>query len=572
MFFELRSPRTAWMLVMAATVGAAIIAKYFNPNIAFANGPGCDSWYFFGIYENYTNSSAILPEAYQLFRYPAVLPWIYIAPYIPTITFHELKFWTYLIIAAGLFAYSAITLFGRYTGAVISTAFGCSALILGVFSHDYVTGAGLLWETTAIAATLWGAARANQIPGAFLAGCFHALGIHTHAPVAMFMFAAPLLFFAVSTAPRPILSFVKFNLIGVAGIVASTVALSVFSWSIGNPFHFYMGEFKTLFLVAQPGYYARPISDNWRWFAYDTNISFFFAAIGASLVVLIRAALSRDISPRILFPVLAFLPAMVLCFWWEFSGRTVLQEHVYSPWMYPLAFLACGAALAGGVKIARSAGFVLAVFTAIALCAFASTQMGTSATIRFSLALVFVIFCALSFWRYGSTSAAVAFIALLCVTYPTGYGSSPWNSTTNARSLYQQTSAARQFIIENDKNAPVFWISGALAGSKTLELMASITTPRSFLQCSKYAASFPSATRTDDGWDRYFTDLKAAVAAGSVKANDRVFVIAEGKELATAARKSLTTLGLAGRAVAEQSIGNGISIAAIDITPLGANP
>jgi hypothetical protein len=564
---EMSSCRWAWLSTMAIVAIVVAAASYFNPNIGFANGPGCDSWYFFGIYENYSNSSSIAPNAYQMFRYPALLPWIYLAPHLPTAAFHELKFWTYLLVTAGLFTYASIKLFGERIGSFTAILFSCSTLVVGAFSHDYVTGSGIVWETAAIAATLWGASRANQIPGAFTAGVFHALGIFTHVPVAMFMFAVPLLFFAVSTRPRHVASFIRFNAIGIIGIVAATLALCIYSWSIGKEFQFYLNELRGLMIAARPGFYPRQIPDNWQWFRLDTNVAFFFAAISASIVVLVRAIMARKVNTRIVFPAIAFLPAAIVCFAWEFAGHVVLEENVYAPWMYPLAFLACGAGLALAPRLSDPVMFGLTILTAIALCIVASkSSFGPTITFRFIIAELFVILCTLSIWRFSGALVALSLAALICVTYPTGYGARPWTSTKeNDRQLYEQTSAARHFILSNYQGTPVFWVSGSPPVGESLDLLPSITTPRTFLECGNFAASFPFVDRTKDGWNQWFPDLKAKASSGAIKAGQRVLIIASGQDLAKAAKAALSSIDLVGQPAGEVLLGNGMSIAAVDL-------
>src|SRR5262249_14724349 len=136
----------------------------------------------------------------------------------------------------------AIKLFGLWIGPFIAILFSCSTLVIGTLSHDYVTGAGMLWGSAAIAATLYAASKDNQIPGAIATGVFYAFSVYSHVPILMFIFAVPLLFFAVNNRPRPMASFVRFNLFGLLGFAATTLALCFYSWSIGNPFNFYRSE------------------------------------------------------------------------------------------------------------------------------------------------------------------------------------------------------------------------------------------------------------------------------------------------------------------------------------------
>jgi hypothetical protein len=81
----------------------------------------------------------------------------------------------------------------------------------------------------------------------------------------------------------------------------------LYSWLIGNPFQFYISELKGLLAATAADFYARRIPDNWLWFQADTNVAFFFVAIGISIVVLARAALTRSVDRRIVLPAIGVL-------------------------------------------------------------------------------------------------------------------------------------------------------------------------------------------------------------------------------------------------------------------------
>jgi len=128
-----------WFLTTITIVSAVVLMRYLNDGIGYANGPHCDTWYFFGIYNNYRALQQ--NSAYQLYRYPALLPWIYVAPHLSTIQFHELKFWTYFVASTGLFTYASVTVAGKRAGTFAAVLFACSSLFLGALSTDFVTGA-----------------------------------------------------------------------------------------------------------------------------------------------------------------------------------------------------------------------------------------------------------------------------------------------------------------------------------------------------------------------------------------------------------------------------------------------
>ncbi len=550
----------AWLVSMSLISVCIATVFYLNPSVGFANADACDAWYFFGIYKSYSNIASLFPSAYQISRFPGLLPWIYLAPHLSVVAFHDVKFWTYTLLTAAAFAYAAIKLFGPRIGPFVAVLFSCSTLVIGVFSHDYVTGAGLFWETGAIAATLYGASRTNQVLGAITTGVFYALAFWTHVPTAMFIFAVPLFFFAVSARPQPLRSFVRFNLLGLLGFVATTLAFCILSWSIGGPFQFYMSELMGGLAV---GYsYARGISDNWLWFRVDTNIALFFAAIGVSVSVLTRAVFVRDGNRTTIFPALVFLPAALVCFGWEFSGHTVLQGNVYAPWMYPAAFLACGAGLAAAPRLNATVMIAITVLSVVVLGVVASkASFQPSVSLRFVAAALVVAACASAVWRYSGILIAASLIGLVGITYPSGgYGYEPWlRSVRNDRELYEQMEAAHEFILANYRARPVFWISASQGALPDARLISG-----TFLECS-VPASFPSATRLNSGWDRLYPDLSSKVSSGEIRAGQRLFIISQGQNLADRARNSLSSLGLVGRPVVEAAISPEISIAAIDI-------
>ncbi|MGM4903206.1 hypothetical protein AB8B24_07985 [Tardiphaga sp. 866_E4_N2_3] len=559
------SSRVAWAATMVIVVVVVFIAFNLNHGIGYANGPACDDWYYFGIFEDYWNSVSVAPGMYQIIRYSAVLPWSYVAPHLSTVAFHDLKFWAHILLTSGLFTYAAIKLYGSRVGAITAILFSCSTLVLGSMSHDYVTGAGVLWASAAIAATLYGASRDNQLPGAFAVGAFYALCVYTHIPIILFIFAVPLLFFAVSKRSNPILSFVRFNIVGLVGFAVASLGLAAFSWVIGNNFYFYSPEIYAVFIAVKPGFYARPTPNNFEWFKTDTNIAFFVAAFGVSLVALARAIIFRDVDRRNLIPTLVYIPAAVMCFAWEFSGQVVLQQNVYAPWMYPVAFLACGAGLSQAPRLNIPTTVIITCLIAIALCVAATTiGVNIGAKVRYPVALAFIMFAALAIWRYSAVPLYASLAALVCLTFPTGYGALPWFiDGSNERRLYEIVSQARRFIVPNYKAGAAFWISGRVRDE--FPSLPPVTIPRTFLECSAYPGAFPSVVRPTEAWDSSSTDLKTLSNSGKLTKGRRLFIIAPGDDIAAQASEALKDIGRTVRQIGEVKISDGFSVAAVDV-------
>src|SRR5579863_1992600 len=146
--------RNAWLASAAIATASVLIATSFNRNIAYANGALCDPWYFFGINQDYFRLRAALGDEYQFDRFPAILPWIFLAPHLSAAALTEAKFWTYFLIASGCFSYAAVKLLGARIGPLISIQFLCSTFFLAPLSTDFVTAAGLAWECALLASLI----------------------------------------------------------------------------------------------------------------------------------------------------------------------------------------------------------------------------------------------------------------------------------------------------------------------------------------------------------------------------------------------------------------------------------
>jgi hypothetical protein len=72
--------RNSLLITNVIVIASVIVITHLNQNVGYSNGGGCDPWYFFGLYQGYFNLRSIVGEAYQLNRYPALLPWIFLGP------------------------------------------------------------------------------------------------------------------------------------------------------------------------------------------------------------------------------------------------------------------------------------------------------------------------------------------------------------------------------------------------------------------------------------------------------------------------------------------------------------
>jgi len=561
-----------WLSTVAVIPASIIVAKGVNPSIGFANGFSCDAWYFAGIYEDYFGLYRNWIHSYQFYRYPALLPWIYLAPQLPSVVFHNIKFWVYLLGSAGCFAVATIVLFEPFFGALVAILFSCSTLVLGALSTDFPTGAGVMWICAVIAATAYGASRSNQIRWGIAVGVLYACCVFTHVPTIMFVYPVPLLFFATSNYPNSILSFLRFNLCGLAGFALATALLCLYSIALGAPPVFFWSEFITATHSFDPSFYPRP-TDNWAWFQHDTNLPLFLIAATASVLAMARIAIWRRSLWRLAIPMIVYLLVAGLCFGWEFTGHVILQDNSFAPWMYPTAFLAIGAALALGQAPREPIGFLVCAIAAVVLSIAAMrVDLDLSAAARYAVAAVATVACVFAFWRPGATAAAAALTAVIFVNYPVGFGSTPWTVERLAhKRAYDDTQRAHDFIEANANVAgqqPLpfgswafqrsfgLWTTAAAdVGHVGSPSYAAVAVPYSFLYCTNFAAKFPSTS-----------DLKAAVASGWIKAGERLFIIAKGSNLAEQAKAPLASLGLVGTEVVETKINDSVSVSAIDLS------
>jgi len=505
--------RNSWLATNVILIVSALLIKQLNGNVGYANADGCDSWYFFGLYQSYFHLRSVLADFYQFNRYPAILPWILVGSELSVTTLREAKFWTYFLISSGCFSYAAITLSGPRIGALVSILLLGSTLFLGALSTDFVTGAGLAWQCAVIAATIRAAKSERPAPWLFLAGTLYACCIYTHIPMAMFIFATPL--YLLLRVPRPAVADLGKSLaLMAAGFFVATLVFGLASLALGGYFLFFKLELMTAFQYLATKTYEQPIPEMNKWFAYDTNIPIFLLAGAASLLTLVRLGYARALAafPALSIPALAYLAVAVLCFGFEFGGRMVLQENVFAPWMLPPAFLAIGSALSLSGSPNSALSNVLCLAAAFVLV-WAAYRMDPRLDLwwRYALAAGAVLCLVLPLRGWSSATVTACVLGLLAITYPRGYGYSPWfKASWDQRAFYEVLGRAHRFVTvhfgeprptPSGDTRPAFWVSGDIIDDLGDPLFASIATPRSFLECGEFAASYPSPRVRREKWD-----------------------------------------------------------------------
>jgi hypothetical protein len=129
---------------------------------------------------------------------------------------------------------------------LVSILFLGSTLFLGALSTDFITGAGLAWESALIAATIRAAKSEHPLPWLLLAGALTACCIYTHIPLAMFIFATPL--YPLLRIPRPtIADLAKSIALMTIGFFVMTLVFCLSSLALGGHFIFFESELMTAF-------------------------------------------------------------------------------------------------------------------------------------------------------------------------------------------------------------------------------------------------------------------------------------------------------------------------------------
>jgi hypothetical protein len=542
-----------------------------NPNIGYANGFSCDSWYFFGLQFNFHDIHR-LGSFYQTFRFPALVPWIFLADRIPYDALNLMRFFTYLAIACAGCLWVNARLFGPRVAACIAVVFCCSSGWLGVLSHDYVTAAGVAWTSVLLGATVEAGHSRAPLGWGVVAGLLYGMCLLTHIPIVFFIFAVPLLYFAVPGQTGPIGGFLRYAAGSLVGFLVMIAVCGLYNWSLGGAFFFLGPEIQYAFSLTKDA----SLSAGFRIAGLDwlvTNSTPLVMELGvlASVLALVIPG-PADKAARI--TALAYLATAAVTLGWELSGRILLQTNVYAPWVFPLLWAAFGASLSRVTAIRQMSWPVLAgVLLVIAgVLLFAVTRDVSLVpgsrllTLQLVSGLTFVAALLVSYrWKAGPV-AALALALFTAVNYPSGYGSFPWLSYGyRGRDMAVQAAQAVQHIDDLHLGAiPAFWVNASSPETTAI--------PRSFLNCGSFATSFPLLTRRP-GYESLFLPLSAE----TIGTSRTLVVVAPGGNVAAQAAQPLRVLGFDSSSVGEWHIESGAlsnTMSVLRLTPAagGAEP
>jgi hypothetical protein len=540
-------------LVFLVCILFAGLARLLNANIGYANEFNCDSWYFFGLQFNFRELYD-LRRFYQTFRFPALVPWIFLGDRIPYETLNAIRFFTYLAITCAGFLWFNTRMFGPKVAALVTVLFCCSTGFLGVLSNDYVTAAGVAWTSLFAGSTVEAGHSRHPLAWGIAAGILFGMCFYTHIPIVFFVFTIPLLYFTASEHEVNINGFARYAAGCAAGFVLMSAVCGLYNWSLGGSWFFLGAEIRISILLARDA--AASAMDRVAGFGWLTReatvVSMELGVIAAIAVILINL---RDSNTRTsnLVSAVYLLPAAVTM-GWEASGRIILQNNVYAPWIYPTLFAVFGAALSR-LRAVREISWPALTGTVLVLAGTlllaARTDVSAVPPDRlFVLKVVFgsafaVSLLALYPWRAGII-AALALALFVAVSYPTGYGRFPWVASGHqGRDMALQAAQALRRLDElHLTEIPAFWIKGSPPET--------IAVPRSFFHCAGFGASFPSLA-PGAGFESYFS----AVTAGMVGSARTLVVIAPGENLAAVAAPRLRRIGFESTSLGEWHIGSG---------------
>ncbi|MGD9968695.1 MAG: hypothetical protein AB7T59_19410 [Hyphomonadaceae bacterium] len=561
----------AWLAPVLIAMLALAVLTQLNPEIGFGNGTGCDAWYFFGIYRHYSDFGH-LQEWYQLQRYSALVPWIYIDPYLNGVDAVTVRMWTYFIVTALAFSYAAHRLFSPAAAAAALLLFVLGKLFLGALSTDYVSVAGAMWGALLLAATAQAALSARGPWWGLLCGLIAICALSTHLPVVLFIFSTPFLFFVNLNHwnAAGLVRFVGFGVAYLAGALAGAALLGAYSLSLGNDF---------LFLISNISAGAAWVGimttyrQTWAWIVEDANFYLLACVSVVSLVALAtaaRKALARDAAAtQSAVVLLVFLAMTAAIFAWESTGLQALRGDVYAAFMYPMVFLAIGAILHrfAALRAARPA-FVVAGSLAIAVVLVLAADLMTAGelkTLPFFLGggAVLVVGLLLSERRFAAIAALAAWLTLGVVTFPPGYGREVWGSPVSWRSVYEIMDEANDFLgtVEFDRY-PKFWMDST--GPATMFL------PRTFMQCADYPGSFPSLHKNWGNLGSWFPAM-GDIAEYYLVDGDLIVLTGSGSNLAATADAALEPLSIDIEPIAEHAFersgaqGNSIAVGRVTV-------
>jgi hypothetical protein len=549
------------LLTGAVTVLGCVLfaatARWLNPDIGYANSFNCDTWYFFGLQLNF-HEIYNWKLYYQAFRFPALVPWIFLANRLNYETLNALKFFAYLIItSAGFFWFSA-RLFGTRVAAVVTVLFCCSTAFLGVLSSDYVTAAGVAWISLFLGATSEAAYAARPAWWGVVAGCFFGLAFYTHIPIALFVFSVPLIYFAGPDAGKGPAGFARYAAGGAAGFALMSAVCGLYNVSLGGDWFFLGPEIRYALVLARDAAASRPYRPaGFMWLIRETTVLTMLIGVLSSLAVLslnLRHSNNRNTN----LAAVVYLLIAVVTMGWEISGRTLLQMNVYAPWVFPTLFMAIGAAL-WQVKALREMSrqdFAVMLFVMAGILLFISTRLDAGPAqgagpyfLRVALGGMFVLSSVIFRSSTAGLIAPACLTLFIAASYPSlnGYGSIPWypGHILPGRDMTVQAAQAIQVLQRAGlTGSPAFWLD--LAQPERMAI------PRSYLYCSNFSAGFPSLNPGSGEESQY-----PAVTRQSVGEKRSLVVIASGQQVGELAAQRLRAIGFDSTSVGEWPIGSG---------------
>jgi hypothetical protein len=549
---------SAWLAGALTVVGCCVFAgaaRWLNDNIGYANAFGCDCWYFFGIHLNFHeiyNSKRF----YQAFRFPALVPWIFLGGRIPYEALNALRFFTYFVMTcAGCLWYST-RLFGAKVAAVITVLFCCSTGFLGVLSTDYVTAAGVAWASLLVGTTVQAGCSRRPLTWGVLSGIFFGMCFYTHIPIVLFIFAVPLLFFAAPEQTARFKRFAFYAVGGMAGFGFMTAVCGLYNWSLGGSWLFLGPEIRyALSLTKDASLNAPYLSAGLAWMTTEATVVSMELGVLASLAVLL-VNLGRPHARTSNVVAAVYLSTAAMTMGWQLSGRVLIAyQNVFAPWIYPTLLAAFGAALSRLKAVHDMSWPALAGTLVLAACALLFAARSDVSTVpggrllasKVAFGLVFAL-SLVTVHRSRAGIAAVPALALfMAVNYPNGYGSFPWAAPAGQRGRDMAVQAARALRKLDELHLaeiPAFWVN--------LSQPETVAIPRSFLYCYNFGGSFPSLS-PGDGFEAAYSPLTKNMI-GSTRT---LVVIAPGTNLAALAAPRLRTIGLDSTSLGEWPIGSG---------------
>jgi len=566
------------LVASAVTLGClafAGAARLLNSNIGYGNAVSCDAWYFFGLQFNFLEMYATR-MFYQPFRFPALVPWIYLADHIPFRALNWLKFFSYYTVTCIGFLWVNYRLFGIRVAVLTTVLFCCSTTFLGILSTDYVTAAGVSWISLLLAATVEAGRARRPIPWSIAAGIFFAMCFYTHLPTGLFIFAIPLFFFAAPESSKHQHSLIRFGtyLVGcIAGFLLLTGILSLYNLSLGGSIFFLRTQIEfAIALLKDPAVSVGNRTPGLGWLITASTVVMMELAIVASVVALgLKAAgpyRRKFNGDGASIAAVAFLLTAALTMGWELSGRVLLQVNVYAPWIFPVLFAALGGALSQ-VKAIHNLSWTALTATILAIACVlliaARTDVGAVSSghllqLKIAFGVAFVLSLAALYGSRFGLVAVVPLTAFIAVHYPTEYGQFPWAAHgLNGRDMTIQAATALKILDKlKIEGRPAFWINAGQAEN--------IAIPRSYLYCGDFAASFPSNS-PGTGFESFFPPLSKEMLAKTKV----LIVVAPGSDLTQQAVPKLRDLGFDGKTLGEWPIGSGPlhnSMTVLELAPL----